>query len=62
MSDDEYAHMQGQITDWHDRALAAEAENDRLRAALEKIADVNWLDDPHEARRIAKAALAKEVG
>jgi hypothetical protein len=38
------------------------AENDRLREALEKIAELNWLDDPHEARRIAKAALAKEAG
>jgi hypothetical protein len=41
---------------------ALRAENDRLREALTRIAELNWLDDPHEARRIAKAATAKEVG
>jgi regulator of replication initiation timing len=46
------------VEDYND----ALAENDRLREALEKIAELNWLDDPHEARRIARAALAKEEG
>lgn len=44
------------------RIAKLEAENDQLRKALEKIAELNWLDDPHEARRIAKVATVKEAG
>jgi hypothetical protein len=50
------------LKDAADRAEAAEAERDRLREALDKIAELNWLDEPHEARRFARAALAKEAG
>jgi len=52
---------QGGVTDYAKQYVALRTENDRLREALKKIAEANRLDDPHEAQRIARAALAKEV-
>jgi chromosome segregation ATPase len=54
--------LQIMIHGMDDKLEKVEIERDRLREALERIAEANWLDDPHEARRIARAALAKEAG
>jgi len=55
----------GREPDWQARAIAAEAEVVRLREALDKIANNDWVEnalDPQWAANIARAALETDNG
>lgn len=55
--------LTAELGDANDRIEALEAENERLREALEQIASGAWVicrDDPLDVRTIARAALGEK--